>query len=162
MKKYFVILSCIAISIFWLSSCGQAASQDIINPDSEYIYYYGATCPHCQELNKIAQENNLWDKISIEKLEVYNNAQNRDEFLALVKELGITDSGVPFVYDKVTGKYAVGVKPALELLTSRLGQTTQNQTGTIMQETSNGSWETVISTENNSSSWNLNTSDWEQ
>ncbi len=120
MKK---ILGLIIATIFILTSCGEKAPMDIINPDAEYKYFFWATCPHCQELNRIAESRDLYSKISIEKREVYQNTENREIFLQLIEELEPESDGVPFVYDTVTGKVAVGVKPALELMTSRLGQT---------------------------------------
>lgn len=111
------------LSAFLISSCGSSSSVDIINPDAEFRYFYGATCPHCQELNEAVKSEDLFSKISVEKREVYYNVANRDAFLALTKELGLSekDTGVPFVYDKISGKHAVGVGPALELFKSRLG-----------------------------------------
>lgn len=120
MKK---ILSVLILSLFVLASCWERAPVDIINPDAEYLYFYGATCPHCQELNRIAEERDLYSQIPIEKREVYNNAENRDLFLALIEEIKPRSDGVPFVYDRVTGEVAVWVRPALEMMTSRLGQT---------------------------------------
>lgn len=122
MKK---ILSLLVLTLFVLVSCGQRAPVDIINPEAEYLYFFGATCPHCQELNRIAEERDLYSQISIEKREVYNNIENRDIFLALIEEIEPESDGVPFVYDRVTGEVAVGVRPALEMMTSRLGQTQQ-------------------------------------
>lgn len=119
MKK---ILSILIVSLFILVSCWDKASVDIINPDAEYLYFFGATCPHCQELNRIAEERDLYSKIPVEKREVYQNAENRDIFLALIEEIQPDSDGVPFVYDKVTGEVAVWVRPALEMMTSRLGQ----------------------------------------
>lgn len=120
MKK---ILGVLLISLFFLTSCGKSSSVDIVNPDAEYLYFYGATCPHCQELNRIAEEENLFSKIAVEKREVYFNNANREIFLKLVEEIKPERDGVPFVYDKVTGTVAVGVEPALELLKSRLNAT---------------------------------------
>lgn len=128
MKK---IISLLVVSIFVLASCWNRAPVDIINPDAEYLYFFGATCPHCQELNKIAEERDLYSQISIEKREVYSNAENRDIFLALIEEIQPDSDGVPFVYDRVTGEVAVWVRPALEMMTARLGQTT---TPTITEE----------------------------
>jgi len=128
MKK---ILSILVVSLFLLTSCGDRPPLDIINPDAEYLYFYGITCPHCQELNAIAEERDLYSQISIEKREVYNNAENRDMFLELIKEIQPDSDGVPFVYDRVTWEVAVGVRPALEMMTARLWQNT-----TIPKETS--------------------------
>jgi len=104
MKK---ILSILCVSLFLLVSCGNRPPLDIINPEAEYRYFFGATCPHCQELNAIAQERDLYSKISIEKREVYNNSENQAIFLELIEEIDAESSGVPFVYDTVTGKVAV-------------------------------------------------------
>lgn len=129
MKKLLITL---LAPLFILASCGGSAGPvDIINPDAEYRYFFGATCPHCQELNRIAEENDLYSQISVEKREVYQNQENRDIFLELLEELQPDSDGVPFVYDTVTGEVAVGVKPALELMTSRLGKTAETATGAV-------------------------------
>ena len=117
MKK---ILTFLTLSLFLLVSCADRPPVDIINPDAEYLYFFGSTCPHCQELNKIAGERDLYSQISIEKREVYNNVENRALFQKLIDEIQPDSDGVPFVYDTITGKVAVGVRPALELMTSRL------------------------------------------
>jgi len=136
MKK--IIFTLIA-SAFILVSCGGPKEPlDIINPDAEFRYFFGATCPHCQELNRIAGENDIYSRISIEKREVYGNDENRQLFLELIEELDAESSGVPFVYDTVTGKYAVWVRPALELMTSRL-----NQEQTEVADTMTASGDTV-------------------
>jgi Zn ribbon nucleic-acid-binding protein len=134
MKKILFVL----ISALFLASCGQKTPQDIINPDAEYRYFFGASCPHCQELNRIAESRDLWSKIPVEKREIYMNAENRDMFLELTKEIGADGAGVPFVYDTISGEYAVGVKPALELMTARLNKSPSN-TSQEATETSTGS-----------------------
>lgn len=129
MKK--ILFSLLSLS-FFLFSCGSSGSSvDIINPDAEYQYFYGATCPHCQELNGFVQDEDLFSKISVEKKEVYFNDANRDEFLALTKKLGLSEkeTGVPFVYDKISGKHAVGAEPALNLFKSRLENNTITGSG---------------------------------
>lgn len=85
MKK---IISLIFLFLFplVLTSC-KAKEEDIINPNAEFLYFYGATCPHCQELNKIMQSRDLWTKIPVERREVYYNRENSQKFLDLSKEL---------------------------------------------------------------------------
>ncbi len=117
MKK---ILFAAIISLIFLTSCADTASPDIINPDAEYLYFFGATCPHCQELNSKVQEEDLFSKIAVEKREVYFNNGNRERFLALTKKLKIENAGVPFVYDKVSQSYAIGVEDALKMFKNRL------------------------------------------
>jgi len=106
MKKIaFILLA----GLFILTSCGKSNSTDIINPDAEYLYFFGATCPHCQELNRLVEEEDLFSKISVEKREVYFNNENREIFLKLVEEIKPERDGVPFVYDKITWEVAIGV-----------------------------------------------------
>lgn len=120
MKKLLLL----ALTTLLLISCGgsQQASTDIINPDADFLYFYGATCPHCQELNKMLDDWDYLSKISVEKREVYYNDVNRDSFLAVTKKLGLSerDTGVPFVLDKATGKHVTGVTDAFELLISKI------------------------------------------
>ncbi len=110
------------VSLFVLVSCVEPAQVDIINPDADFLYFYGATCPHCQELNDKIEEADLFSKISVEKREVYYNNENRGKFAETAKKLGLKeqDMSVPFVYDKQTGEYAVGSDKALELFNTRV------------------------------------------
>lgn len=118
MKKIILVL----LASLALVSCVERAEVDIINPDAEYLYFYGATCPHCQNLNKQVKELDLFSHISVEKREVYHSNGNRAVFSETAKKLGLkeSDMSVPFVYDTVSWEYAVGVGPALALFQSRL------------------------------------------
>ncbi len=119
MKK---LLSISIATLLFLVSCGSNSTVDIINPDADFLYFYGATCPHCQDLNKQIEELDLLNKVSIEKREVYYNNGNRWLFLETAKKAGLKedDVWVPFVYDKATGEHAVWVWPALELFNTRV------------------------------------------
>ncbi len=153
MKK---ILSLLLVSLFVLVSCGSKAPVDIINPDAEYLYFFGATCPHCQELNRIAEERDLYSQIPVEKREVYQNPENREIFLQLIEEIQPDSDGVPFVYDKVTGEVAVWVRPALEMMTSRLNKSTTTTTQEA-EAVENDESETVESAQvEETSSWSAN------
>ena len=127
MKKFFILVAI----FFWLASCGTVGNNtDIINPEAEYLYFFGATCPHCQELNKIMNDEGLFSKISVEKREVWFNEENQALFQEKITELGLEEwrVWVPFVYDKVSGEHAVGVDPALTLFKNRLGGVTSTVT----------------------------------
>ncbi len=119
MKKLIILVTL----FIGLTSCGTVGNNtDIINPDAEYLYFFGATCPHCQELNKRINDEDLFSEVSVEKREVYFNDDNREIFSELTKELGLKEweTWVPFVYDKISKTHAVWVDPALELFKSRL------------------------------------------
>lgn len=121
MKK---ILGVLLLWLFILTSCGTKQSADIINPDADLLYFYGATCPHCQELNRRVEAEDLFSKISVEKREVYYNEANRQMFLDIIEKTKAERNGVPFVYDKNTGKYVVWVEPAFELFKSYVDKKT--------------------------------------
>jgi len=118
MKKIAILL----LSVFALASCVERAEIDIINPDADFLYFYWATCPHCQELNTKVWELDLFSKIAVEKREVYFNNVNQAMFTETAKKAGLKENeiGVPFVYDKATGEYAIGVDNALELFNTRV------------------------------------------
>ncbi len=126
MKKFFLLI----ILVITLISCGSVGNNtDIINPDAEYLYFFGATCPHCQELNKRVKDEDLFSKISVEKREVYFNEENREIFSQLTQELELKEweTGVPFVYDTVNKTHVVWVDQALEMFKSRLNESTTGE-----------------------------------
>jgi hypothetical protein len=76
MKKIIFIVA-LFMSLLGLSACSLTPeSDDIINPDADYVYFFGKTCPHCQEMNAWMAEDGTHDKHAIEKREVYFNADN--------------------------------------------------------------------------------------
>ncbi len=109
---------------FFLISCTQQGDEDIINPNSDFLYFWGKTCPHCLELNAELERLDMYSQVSIEKRETYFNNDNRLLFLAATQELWI-DPGkvwVPFALDRRTREYAIWVQPALALFATRIGQ----------------------------------------
>ena len=123
MKKILVsIIALFLVALLW--SCSTPKSDDIINPDSDFLYFYGKDCPHCQELNRELESLGMYSLVSIEKRETYYNNDNRLLFLAATEALWLEQSrvGVPFVLDRRTREYAIWVQPALALLSTRIGQ----------------------------------------
>ena len=117
MKKIF-LFTALVLALFGLSSCTDNTPADIINPDADYVYFYGKTCPHCQELNAYMQEDNTLEKHSIEKREIYFNTDNQKAFQAVIQALWLEEgsTGVPFMLDKSDNKHYIGVEPIKELL----------------------------------------------
>lgn len=81
---------------------------------NEIIYYYGNTCPHCQELSDWLEKNKIAEKVKFVKKEVYQNQGNAQELQQAAAECGLDTSsiGVPFVYGK--GNCYVGSDKAKE------------------------------------------------
>jgi len=123
------------LTMFLLVSCGEP--KDVINPDADYLYFYGATCPHCQQLNKKITAAGGIEQYSVEKREVYFNKDNSALFSEAVEGIGIDESrvGVPFALEKATGRYAIGVDPVFNLI-SGSDNTTGITGGTSSWETS--------------------------
>lgn len=123
MKKIFVSVIALFL-VALLSSCSATKSDDVINPNSDFLYFYGKDCPHCQELNRELNALGMYSLVSIEKRETYYNNDNRLLFLAATEALWLESSrvGVPFVLDRRTKEYAIWVQPALALLATRIGQ----------------------------------------
>jgi len=85
MKKILSLL--LLLASFFLISCSESVSDDIINPNSDFLYFWGKTCPHCQDLNKELEKLDMYSLVSIEKRETYFNNDNRLLFLAATQEL---------------------------------------------------------------------------
>lgn len=132
MKK--ILITC--FTMLFLASCG-SNNSDVINPEAELLYFYGATCPHCQDLNRKIKESGGIEQFSVEKREVYYNPENNKIFLDTAKELKIEEGKVwvPFVYNKTTWKYAIGTEPAFEIFMDSI----KSSTGGVLEKSSTSS-----------------------
>lgn len=63
-------------------------------------FFYGNTCPHCQDVEVWMEENNIEEKLPIVKKEVYENQINAQELSLAAQKCGLNTSsiGVPFLY----------------------------------------------------------------
>jgi glutaredoxin len=88
---------------------------------SSMILYYGSTCPHCKIVEQFIEDNNVTQKISIARKEVYEDKANADELRAVAEKCGLaTDSiGVPFV--AFNGKCYVGQDEVTSLIKKEAG-----------------------------------------
>lgn len=69
--------------------------------NSEIILFHGDGCPHCANVEKFIKDNNIEEKISFAKKEVYNNAANANELSQKAEKCGVDTKsiGVPFLWD---------------------------------------------------------------
>lgn len=89
---------------------------------SDFIYFWGSTCPHCKDLNDWIKKNNIDEKLTYKKLEVFYNKKNSNlmEEAAQICSLPQDQVGVPFVYDN--GKCYIGTPNAQEHFTEKVKQ----------------------------------------
>jgi len=96
---------------------GVSQVEVIDNP----IFYYGNTCPHCKDVEEWMVTNNIEEKISVVKKEVYDNQQNAQELAQTAVKCGLpTNSiGVPFLYAE--GKCLIGSPDVINYLSKKAG-----------------------------------------
>lgn len=85
------------------------------------IFFYGATCPHCADVEEWMRKNKIEEKIKVIKKEVYNNQTNAKEMVEAAKKCGLsTESiGVPFLYNQ--GKCFIGTPDVIDFLAQKAG-----------------------------------------
>ncbi len=69
------------------------------------LEFYGDTCPHCVEMKPMIEKIESDLGITIEKLEVWNNAENAKRLEAIDDGLC---GGVPFFYNTETKAFICG------------------------------------------------------
>jgi cytochrome c biogenesis protein CcdA/glutaredoxin len=109
MKKYFGLFILLIFSIFLsFTSLTYAQSEDKI------YFFYGIGCPHCVNVEKYFEDNDLYSKYPIEKKEIYSNHENALLFNSLLDKLGVSSDGrgVPTVV--IGDKVIVGDTPIIQ------------------------------------------------
>ena len=90
-----------------------------VPPKNSIVYYYGLTCPHCQELDKWIKENKIEEKVKFEKKEVWYNRENAAELQKVAQFCGLDPSsiGVPFLW--ADGKCYIGTPDVEKILSEK-------------------------------------------
>jgi len=89
-------------------------TTNVYAQDSPKIYlFYGTGCPHCGEVERFFEEEDLYIKYSVEKKEIYFNRDNAILYNEILDELGVAQQrrGVPAVV--IGDKVIVGDKPII-------------------------------------------------
>ncbi|MCK5085056.1 MAG: hypothetical protein KAQ64_05390 [Candidatus Pacebacteria bacterium] len=92
------------------------------NEQSQIILFYGDGCPHCVVVEEYIEKNNINEKISFERKEIYHNKNNASELAEKAKacEPPINSIGVPFLWDN--GKCSIGDRNIIEFLKQKTGK----------------------------------------
>lgn len=99
-KKTVIVLLGALIAISGLVYWGLQEEKPSTDDPAAIVYYYGEGCPHCKVINEFLTENNIAEKVSFEKKEVWSNKANASEMSRRAKTCDIKPEGmgVPFVY----------------------------------------------------------------
>jgi glutaredoxin len=100
----------------------QAEPEAPVTDPSAIVYYYGDGCPHCKVVQDFIDANNITEKVSFEKKEVWKNRKNAKELEARAAACSIKpeDVGVPFVYGG-DGKCYVGEPDVRKFFSEKAG-----------------------------------------
>lgn len=120
----FLIIITILVGFYFLISKKPTSITSIEIPTSDYILFYGSTCPHCKIVEEFISTNQIDQKLKISQLEVYENESNKTTFSKMVQQIcpdQISDGGlpVPFLVDQKDKKCIVGDTPINEYLTEK-------------------------------------------
>lgn len=93
-----------------------------LNDSNQIIFFYGEGCPHCAEVEKFFQQENIRSKINFQSLEVYQNKDNANLMLQKAEGCGLKpeELGMPFLFDP--GKCLVGDQPIIDYFKSKTSQ----------------------------------------
>ena len=87
-----------------------------VQPLTNYEYYWGNGCPHCEVVDEFFKSWEGKDKVAIEKREVWYNKANAQIMAARGEACGIakSDLAVPFLVTP-EGKCLLGDEPIINL-----------------------------------------------
>lgn len=88
--------------------------------EDQIIFFYGDGCPHCALVDEYLEKNNIAEKVSFSRKEVYHNRVNAKQLEEKAKACGMpTDSiGVPFLWDGE--KCFVGDKEVIDFFKQKI------------------------------------------
>lgn len=84
------------------------------NAQQQIYFFYGQGCPHCTNVEKYFQENDIYNQYPIDKREIYFNRENAQLYNNVVDNLNVpTDQrGVPALV--IGNKFLVGDTPIIQ------------------------------------------------
>lgn len=99
-----VLIAC--AGLIWLINKSSSNNSDDTgdNATSTVSLYYRDDCPHCQNVEKFMQENNVTATVPVVMKEVMNNIENNNDLMVRATNCGydISSVGVPLLYDHGT------------------------------------------------------------
>lgn len=116
-----IMLALVAGIVYW--GLQDSGSTSVATPDdgASIVYYYGAECPHCKDVEDFIEQNGIAEKVHFVKKEVWHNTKNAREMDARAKACGIQPEGmgVPFVF--ADGKCMIGTPDVIAFFKKAAG-----------------------------------------
>jgi len=110
-----------AASIFSIGALVKERKTSVA-PDNgqktDFVLYYGNTCPHCKIVEDYLAKNDPDGKLGVTQKEVYQNQANQKEFIekATACKLDLDNLGVPVLWDAKNSKCYEGDQPIIDFL----------------------------------------------
>jgi len=97
----------------------QKSETNYIINNGELVFFWGAGCSHCENVEKFLKSNaGAEEKLKLKKIEVLSDTNGQKLFLKKVKECNLATAGVPVLYRN--GKCTQGDTPIIEELKKNL------------------------------------------
>lgn len=125
MKKFLIFIILIIGAYFLFKKTKTTTlPPPVSNPD--IVVYWGDGCPHCENVKKYVNDNNVASKIKIDYREVWNDPKNKEQMLSDVKncpEINVSQGiGVPLAFTPRDKKCLGGDVPIIDWLKSKMLQ----------------------------------------
>ena len=116
-----VILALIGGLVYWGLQDSGSTSEATPDNGASIVYYYGAECSHCKDVQDFIDQNGIAEKVHFVKKEVWHNTKNASEMETRAKVCDIQKEGmgVPFVF--ADGKCMIGTPTVIDFFKKAAG-----------------------------------------
>lgn len=95
-RSLVLTLAVLAWSVLGVASAADAATPKIADPETDLVLFWGDGCPNCEaEREWLEQVQAQYPELRVAQYEVWNDAANRELFVAQGVRLGFDASSVP-------------------------------------------------------------------
>ncbi len=101
-------------------------------PESELLFFTGRECPHCHDMEPLVDRLEKDVGLKVKRLEVWHNEKNAELMQEFDKGLC---GGVPFFFNKRTGKWICGATSYENLKKWAIGDQPASRSGINVSET---------------------------
>jgi hypothetical protein len=96
------------------------------------VFYYGSTCPHCKIVEEFIKANNVKTKYDFSEKEVYGSKSNADELIKRGRECGLDENSVgavPMFWNN--GTCIVGDQPIIDFFKQQIGVSNESSGSSV-------------------------------